>query len=193
MRFQQINDAQSHGLKPEFKRERRLAALGEKEVENILEILSERSRLQKDAMQIRIDKRTIAVPVLLDALGKAQYQNVQGDIIDMLYEIGLEAIDAIVAAVQDLNTSTAVKIVLVRLIGRIDGGRVTGDSETIRNSTDDAGLEMEISTALYKLGQTEYRSVVDLQLTYNLDQYFQHTEQNELVKSELRRLLFGLE
>lgn len=74
-------------MEAEFKLERqqRLEALGEAEMKHLLDILVKRSRVQKDAMQVLSDKGTSAVPLLIDALGKAEYENIRNDIIDMLY------------------------------------------------------------------------------------------------------------
>ena len=82
--------ASAQGLEPEFNNERaqRLAALGDKEIEHLLQILVRRSRLQKDAIQVVIDKGVDAVPVLITALGNFDFQNLHTDIIEMIYQIG---------------------------------------------------------------------------------------------------------
>ena len=82
--------AKAQGLELEFETERtqRLAALGTEEIEYLLEILVRRSRLQKDAIQVVIDKGVDALPVLIDALGQADFLTLHGDIIDMIYQTG---------------------------------------------------------------------------------------------------------
>ena len=154
--------AKAQGLDAEFKSERaqRLAALGDAEIENLLQILVRRSRLQKDAIQVVIDKGVDAIPVLLNALGNVEFQNLHGDIIEMMDQIGSDGLDLMVEAVRNADTSTDVKIVLVRLIGRIGEPQRLADLETIRGNTDDAGLKMEISVTLYRLGKREYSTAI---------------------------------
>ena len=61
--------AKAQGLESEFESQRaqRLAALGNEEIEYLLQILVRRSRLQKDAMQVVVDKGVDALPVLIAA------------------------------------------------------------------------------------------------------------------------------
>ena len=150
--------ANAQGLEAEFKNERaqRLAALGDEEIEHLLHILVRRSRLQKDAIQVVIDKGVDAVPVLINALGNADFQNLRGDIIEMTYQIGSDGLDLMLDAIQKAETSMSVKVALVRLIGRIGKSDGLEDLEIILNNTEDAGLKMEISVTLYRLGKHEY-------------------------------------
>ena len=150
--------AKAQGLEPEFERERtqRLAALGNDEIEYLLQILVRRSRLQKDAMQVVIDKGVDALPVLISALGHADFLNLHSDIVEMMYQTGSDGLGLMVDAIQSADTSTAVKVELVRLIGRIGEPQGLEDLETIHDDTEDAGLKMEISVTLYRLGKQEY-------------------------------------
>ena len=154
--------AKAQGLEPEFERERtqRLAALGNDEIEYLLQILVKRSRLQKDAMQVVVDKGVDALPVLIDALGQADFLSLHGDIVEMMYQIGSEGLGLMGEAIQNADTSTEVKIALVRLIGRIGEPQGLKDLETIRNDTEDAGLKMEINVTLYRLGKREYSTEI---------------------------------
>lgn len=154
--------AKAQGLEVEFRNERagRLAALGAAEIENLLQILVRRSRLQKDAMQVVIDKGVDSIPVLVTALGNADFQNLRGDIIEMMYQIGSDGLGLMVDAVENADTPTTVKISLVHLIGRIgESGRVE-DLELIHGKTDDAGLKMEIGATLYRLGKHDYSTTI---------------------------------
>ena len=56
--------AKTHGLEEEFKlaREQRLEALGDAEMEFLLNLLVKRSRVQKDAMKVLVDKGVHATP-----------------------------------------------------------------------------------------------------------------------------------
>ena len=161
--------AKAQGLEPEFKSERtqRLAAFGNEEIEYLLQILVRRSRLQKDAMQVVVDKGVDALPVLIDALGQADFLSLHGDIVEMIYQIGSDGLGLMVGGIRNADTPTEVKVALVRLIGRIGEPQGLEDLETIRNETGDAGLEMEISVTLYRLGKREYSTAIIGGLTHD--------------------------
>ena len=153
-------DAQTLGanLVDDYKeeREKRLAELNTAEMRKILEVLNERHRVQKDAMQVLIDKGTDAVPLLIESLSRTwKYAQIKGELIDMLYEIGSQGLDHVITALNSPDTPVAVKSTLVQLVGKINDTRVLSDLESIRNglSADDAGLIMELNVALYKLGK----------------------------------------
>ena len=154
--------ANAQGLESEYKNERaqRLAALGDEEIESLLQILVRRSRLQKDAIQVVIDKGVDAVPVLINALGDVEFQNLHGDIIEMIYQIGSDSLGLMVDAIQKADTSIEVKVALVRLIGRIGKSEGLEDLEIIRSNTEEAGLKLEISVTLYRLGRHEYSTAI---------------------------------
>ena len=154
--------AKGQGLEPEFKNERaqRLAALGDAEIESLLQILVRRSRLQKDVMQVVIDKGVDAIPILINALGNSEFQNLHGNIIEMMYQTGSNGLGLMVDAIQNTDTSMEVKVALVRLIGRIGDPQGFQDLEIIRGNTEDAGLKMEISVTLYRLGKHEYSTTI---------------------------------
>ena len=154
--------AKAQGLEPEFKSERtqRLAALGNEEIEYLLQILVKRSRLQKDAMQVVVNKGVDALPALINALGQVEFLSLHGDIVEMMYQIGSDGLGLMVDAIQNADTSTAVQVALARLIGRIGEPQGLTDLETIYNDTEDAGLKMEISVTLYRLGKHEYSTAI---------------------------------
>ena len=154
--------AKGQGLESEFERERtqRLAALGNEEIEYLLEVLVRRSRLQKDAMQVVVDKGVDALPALISALGQAEFLNLHADIVEMMYQIGSDGLGLMADAIQGADTSTAVKIALVRLIGRIGEPQGLEDLETIYGDAEDPGLKMEISVTLYRLGKQEYSTAI---------------------------------
>ena len=154
--------AKGQGLESEFTSERaqRLAALGKEEIEYLLQVLVKRSRLQKDAMQVVVDKGVDALPVLINALGLVEFQSLHDNIIEMIYQIGSGGLGLMVDAIQNADTPTDVKIALIRLIGRIGAPQGLEDLETIRNVTEDAGVKMEINVALYRLGKSEYSMAI---------------------------------
>ena len=153
--------AKAQGLEAEFENERaqRLAALGDAEIESLLQILVRRSRLQKDVMQVVIDKGVDAIPILINALGNSEFQNLHGNIIEMMYQTGSN-LGLMVDAIQNTDTSMEVKVALVRLIGRIGDPQGVQDLEIIRGNTEDAGLKMEISVTLYRLGKHEKSTTI---------------------------------
>lgn len=146
--------AKVHKVDARYKTERdqRIRELGEYEMKKILQILGERHRIQKDAMQILVDKGAPAVPFVLEDLIKNRYRQVHGDFVQILQGIGSLGIDDILAAAGDSNTPPAVKIQLVRIIGDIGDTSASPKLETLQNATTDEGLQMEINTALYLLG-----------------------------------------
>ena len=154
--------AKTHGLEAEFnlEREKRLEALGDAEMEYLLNLLVKRSRVQKDAEQVLIDKGVSATPLLIGALGKVEYENIQSNVIDMLAAIGSDALTPIISAIGNPDTMAAVKVSLVRVIGRIGDAAVVSEVEALGDSMTDAGLKMEINAALYKLGKRNYKSQI---------------------------------
>ncbi len=149
--------AKVHKVDARYKteRDRRIGELGEYEMKKILQILDERHRIQKDAMQILVDKGAPAVPFILEDLVKNRYRHVHGDFIHILQEIGSPAIKDILEAAGDSNTPSAVKIQLVRIVGDIGDASAAAGLTALQNSTTDEGLKMEINTALYLLGNED--------------------------------------
>ncbi|MDE0465538.1 MAG: HEAT repeat domain-containing protein [Candidatus Poribacteria bacterium] len=146
--------AKTHNVEPRYQteRDRRVGELGEYEMKKILQILGERHRIQKDAMQVLVDKGAPAVPFLLEDLIKNRYRHVHGDFVQILEEIGSSAINDLLKAAGDGNTPPAVKIQIVRIVGNIGDTSAIAGLETLHNATPDEGLKMEINTALYLLG-----------------------------------------
>ena len=58
-------------------------------------------------MQVVIDKGIDALPVLIAALGQADFLSLHGDIIEMMYQIGRDGLGLMVDAIQNADTSTA--------------------------------------------------------------------------------------
>lgn len=156
------NMAKAHHVEAEYRteRNRRIPELGEYEMKKILQILDERHRVQKSAMQILVDKGAPAVPFILEDLVKGRYKHIHGDLVQILTEIGSKAVEQLLAAVGDAATPTAVKTQLVRIIGDIGDTTATTGLESLRNATSHAGLQMEINTALYLLGNKAYQDKI---------------------------------
>lgn len=146
--------AKTHNVEARYQteRDRRVGELGEFEMKKILQILGERHRVQKDAIQVLVDKGAPAVPFVLEDLVKDRYHSVHGDFVQILQGIGSPAINDILKAAGDSNTPPSVKILLVRIVGSIGDASAATGLEALQNATTDEGLKMEVNTALYLLG-----------------------------------------
>ena len=141
-------------------RARLLNQLGEFEIKKILEILGERHRVQKDAVQVLIDRGAPVVPFVLDNLVKDRNHEAHDDFFQILKQIGGEGVDTILETVQDNATPIAVKVKLIRTVGEIGDATATAGLEQLHNSIGDEGLKMEVDTALYLLGHPEYKEKI---------------------------------
>ena len=149
--------ARTHNVEARYQteRDRRLGELGEYEMKKILQILGERHRVQKDAIQVLIDKGAPAVPFVLEDLVKNRYHNVHDDFVQILQEIGSPAISELLKTAGDSKTPSNVKIQLVRIVGSIADTSAATGLKALQNATADEGLKMEINTALYLLGNED--------------------------------------
>ena len=141
-------------------RARLLNQLGEFEIKKILEILGERHRIQKDAVQVLIDRGAPAVPFVLDNLVKNRNTKAHDDFFTILKQIGGDGVEAILKTVSDSATPIAVKVKLIRTVGEIGDATATAGLEQLHNSINDEGLKMEVDTALYLLGHPEYKDKI---------------------------------
>ncbi|MXZ00700.1 HEAT repeat domain-containing protein [Candidatus Poribacteria bacterium] len=141
-------------------RDRRIAQLGEFEIKRILEILGERHRVQKDAVQVLVDRGASAVPFVLENLVKNRYTGAHDDFYQILKEIGGDGVDTILKTVLDSATPVPVKVELIRTVGEIGDATATAGLEQLHNSIADKGLKMEVDTALYLLGHPEYKEKI---------------------------------
>lgn len=161
--------AKTHNVEARYQsaRDQRVSQLGEYEIKKVLQLLGERHRVQKDAIQVLIDKGAPAVPFILEDLVKNRYRAVHGDFIQILIGIGTPAINDILKAAGDNNTPMDVKIQLVRIIGDIGDTSATAGLEALQNATPDEGLRMEVNTALYHLGNEDSEDKIVAGLTDN--------------------------
>ena len=141
-------------------RARLLNQLGEFEIKKILEILGERHRIQKDAVQVLIDRGAPVVPFVLDNLVKDRNREAHDDFFQILKQIGGEGVDTILETVSDSATPIAVKVKLIRTVGEIGDATATAGLEQLHDSIGDEGLKMEVDTALYLLGHPEYKEKI---------------------------------
>ena len=154
--------AKIYMVEPRFQsgRDRLLEQLGEFEVKKILDILGERHRIQKDAVQVLVDHGAPAVPFVLDNLIKNRNTEAHDDFFQILKQIGGEGVDSILEAVSDAGIPIAVKVKLIRVIGEIGDATATAGLEQLHDSIGDEGLKMEVDTALYLLGHPEYKEKI---------------------------------
>ena len=149
--------AKTHNVEARYQSERdqRVGQLGEYEMKRILQLLGERHRVQKDAIQVLIDRGAPAVPFVLEDLVKNRYRAVHGDFIQILTGIGTPALSDLLKAAGDSGTPPAVKIQLIRIVGDIGDTSAAAGLEALHSATTDEGLRMEINTALYLLGNED--------------------------------------
>ena len=154
-------EAEIPGLETLYReaRSERIAALNTVEMKKILQLLSERHRTQEATRQIFVDKGAEAVPVLIEYVGIQRYMELRSELIEILYQIGSEGIDHITAALRDTNTSSEIKVILTRLMGRINDSRAIPALEAIQGESA-PGLRMEVNIALYNLGKSGYRTEI---------------------------------
>ena len=154
--------AETFNVETRFQSERdqRVGQLGEFEIKKILEILGERHRIQKDAVQVLIDRGAPVVPFVLDNLVKDRNRDAHDDFFQILKEIGGEGVNVILKTISDSETPIAVKVKLIRVVGEIGDAAATAGLEQLHDSINDEGLQMEVDTALYLLGHPEYKEKI---------------------------------
>ena len=154
--------ARVYKVEPRFQegRDRLLNQLGEFEIKKILDVLGERHRIQKDAVQVLVDHGAPVVPFVLDNLVKDRNKTAHDDFFQILKQIGAEGVDSILKVVGDTGTSTAVRVKLIRVVGEIGDATATAGLEQLHDSIGDEGLKMEVDTALYLLGHPEYKEKI---------------------------------
>ena len=150
----------------EYKNERarRLAELNLSEMRKICRILDKRSRVQKDAIQILIDKGTPVIPLIIKSFIDNKYTDAHTDFDYILTQIGSKGLDELFTGVESADTPVLVRDKLIRIIGDIGDSSAKVKLESLKNKETDAGLKMEIITALYRLGNKEYQKDIEIGL-----------------------------
>ncbi len=141
-------------------RDQRVAQLGEFEIKKIIDILGERHRIQKDAVQVLVDHGAPAVPFVLDNLVKDRNRTAHDDFYQILKQIGGDGVNTILKTISDSATPTPVRVKLIRTVGEIGDATATAGLEQLHDSIDSEGLKMEVDTALYLLGHPEYKEKI---------------------------------
>ena len=153
----------SNNLETEYRNERarRLAELNTSEMREIFQILNERHLFQKSVIQILIDKGTPVVPLILTSFIGNKYSDAHKDFTYILTQIGSKGIDELFTAVDNTDNPILVRDQLIRIIGDIGDPSAKVRLESLKDKETDAGLKMEIITALYRLGDKVYQKDIE--------------------------------
>ncbi len=148
----------SKNLETEYSNERtlRITELNADEIEEIIQILDERSLVHDDVIQILIDKGTPVIPIILDSFIQNRYTESYDVFAYILTHIGAKGLEDLLSSIEATETPTSVKVRLVRVIGNIGEADARDRLEAVKKSVQDAGLDMEINVALYQIGNKEY-------------------------------------
>ena len=142
-------------------RTRRLKELNTSEIEELFKVLNHGYRVQKDTIQILIDKGPPVIPLILKDLIENRYSKAHDDFEVILTQIGSKGLDQLYPAVSNTDTPTSVKIKLIRIIGDIGDASAQGKLESLKDKVSDAGLKMEINAVLYQLGNKAYQKDIE--------------------------------
>lgn len=151
--------ASSLGVEAKFKnqREQRIQELTEAEMKQILQILSKPSRIQKDGLQVLVDKGPEAAVLVLDSLVKGRYPTLHSNFTQMLVQIGEQGLDLVLAQLTDETTPPIVKGRLVQVLAEVGDAKAVDALKSLHTETMEPGLAMEINTTLYQLGEESYK------------------------------------
>ena len=142
-------------------RTRRLSDLNSDEIEEIIQILNEKKQVEKDVIQILIDKGTPVIPIILNSFIQNRYDDAYDDFAYILTQIGVKGLEEIMSAIEAAETPTSVKVRLARVLGAMGEAAAKERLEAVKKTIQDAGLEMEINVALYQIGDKEYRKAIE--------------------------------
>lgn len=161
--------ASSHGVEAKFKnqREQRIQELTEAEIKQILQILSRPSRVQRDGLQVLVDKGPEASVIILDSLTIGRYPSLHENFPEVLVQIGSDGLDLVLAKLTDETTSPALKVKLVQVLAGIGDAKAIDALKTLQSGTGEATLAMEINTTLYQLGEESYKKDIIAGLSHS--------------------------
>lgn len=161
--------ASSLGVEAKFKnqREQRIKELNEAEMKQILQILSKPSRIQKDGLQVLVDKGSEAAVLILDSLIRGRYPTLHANFTQMLVQMGPQGLDLVLARLTDETTPPAVKSRLVQVLAEIGDAKAVDALKSLQTGTMEPGLMMEINTTLYQLGEESYQKDIIAGLSHS--------------------------
>ena len=153
----------------EYKKQRteRIAALNEAEINKMIEILSKRSEVQRDGFRALVEKGTDAAILIIGNFAKGLYPEIHDNFILALEQMGTKAIDPILDSIVDTEMSSAVKIKLIQVLGKIGDENTAARLKSIDTTNMSDALKMAIYTTLYRLGDKKYKSMILVGLTEN--------------------------
>ena len=138
-------------------------------VEALLDILTDREagRIRKDSMQVIVILGAPAATPLVDAyieFAKTKYvregyRGIHREIIEMLTDMGSDAIPSLAKALEDQNNPIFVRREIARILGDIGNADAQKYLAGQINATD-GGLKMEATIALYKIGNKQYATTI---------------------------------
>lgn len=161
--------AKGQDFEAEYKKQRteRIAALNEAEINKMIEILSKRSEVQRDGFRALVEKGTDAAVLIIDNFAKDLYPEIHDNFILALEQMGTKAIDPILDSIVDVEMSSAVKIKLIQVLGKIGDEKTAARLKSIDTTNMSDALKMAIYTTLYRLGDKKYKSMILVGLTEN--------------------------
>ncbi len=152
--------AKIHGVEAKFKNQRaqRIAELTDTEMKNLLQVLSTKSRVQKDGLQLLVDKGPEAAALILESLSKGRYPGLHTNFTEMLVQMETAGLDMILEKLTDETTPATVKVKLVRVLAEIGDEKAIAALKSLQKAPMAPALAMEISTTLYQLGEESYKT-----------------------------------
>ena len=152
-------DARALGKESTYKSKGKdlVSSLSKTEIQAILDRLLEHRRYHKAAMDVIVASGQKGVPVLLGAVSSPIYTKIQSEVEEMLIRIGKQDASSIIQALGNSSMSTAKKMEIVRVIGKINNLDAKEQLVNFRSNVNGA-LRVEVEATLYQLGTTEYRS-----------------------------------
>jgi len=113
--------ARIHGVEAKFKNQRaqRIAALTDTEMKHLLQVLSTKSRIQKDGLQLLVDKGSEAAALILESLSKGRYPSLHTNFTTILVQMGPARLNLILQKLADETTPVTVKVKLVQVLAEI--------------------------------------------------------------------------
>jgi len=152
--------ARIHGVEAKFKNQRaqRIAALTDTEMKHLLQVLSTKSRIQKDGLQLLVDKGSEAAALILESLSKGRYPSLHTNFTTILVQMGPARLNLILQKLADETTPVTVKVKLVQVLAEIGDEKAIETLKSLQKATMAPALAMEISTTLYQLGEESYKT-----------------------------------
>lgn len=129
----------------------------EKDIKSIIEVIREDNIIQKDAIQLLIDKGEKAVNPSIFAL--IYYAPIYDAITEVLIQIGEPALDDLVAKLEDPSSHSSIRVDITRIIGNMETDKVIPVLKKLTESKDEV-VKMEAVASLFERGEKQYKNVI---------------------------------